>query len=79
LFDDGRSDEDQIGVSYDDIEWAMNYCEKFNIERLSDIAAINDFTNEEAHIIRKYLERHDANRHKMQLPPVCDLSYLKKD
>ena len=25
LWDDGRTDEDQLGVSYDELEWAMNY------------------------------------------------------
>ena len=25
LWDDGRTDEDQLGVTYDQLEWAMNF------------------------------------------------------
>ena len=25
LWDDGRTDEDQLGVSYDELEWAMTH------------------------------------------------------
>ena len=32
LFADGRSDEDQIGASYDELEWAMLFTEKHTIE-----------------------------------------------
>ena len=57
LWDDGRSDEDQLGVSYDDIEWAMN-C-KSNI------------TNEEqSKILEIYNKHRKQNLHKMKEIPV---------
>ncbi len=33
LFGDSRSDEDQIGASYDELEWAMKEAEKGKTEK----------------------------------------------
>ena len=66
LFHDGRSDEDQIGASYDELEWAMNYlAEKSNHEiELSD---------RQKKVIEIYLQRNKANKHKMIPIPVCEI------
>lgn len=64
LFEDGRSDEDQIGASYDELEWAMNYIETNSIE------SINDRQKE---VIQIYTSRNRANKHKMEPIPVCEI------
>lgn len=63
LFADGRSDEDQIGATYDELEWAMNF-----------IAAPKDFTalNErQKTVLDIYTRMNRANQHKMNPIPVC--------
>jgi NAD+ synthase len=62
LFADGRTDEDQIGASYDELEWAMNYVSSnLSIE-------LNDRQKE---VLSIYLSRNKANKHKVEPIPVC--------
>jgi NAD+ synthase len=62
LFADGRTDEDQIGATYDELEWAMLYIEnKENYE-------LNERQNVAMQI---YQSRNRANKHKMDPIPVC--------
>ncbi len=63
LFGDDRSDEDQIGANYDELEWAMNEAEKGK----SSI----DFSGREAEIFTIYTRFNKANQHKMNPIPVC--------
>ena len=62
LFADGRTDEDQIGATYDMLEWAMRYIEN------KDSYAL---TEEQEKALNIYVTRHKANRHKMDPIPVC--------
>ena len=62
LFEDGRSDEDQIGASYAELEWAMEYKEK----------GIN-LTERQEEVLVIYRRLNKANRHKMEPIPVCVL------
>tara|TARA_Y100000768_G_scaffold211513_1_gene159339 strand:- start:237 stop:983 length:747 start_codon:yes stop_codon:yes gene_type:complete len=59
LWDDGRTDEDQLGVSYDDLEWAMNYNNDGK-----------NLTKEQRNILRVYKKHRIANIHKMKKIPV---------
>ncbi len=62
LFADGRTDEDQIGASYPELEWAMEYiANKENYE-------LNERQKE---VMKIYTSRHNTNRHKMDPIPVC--------
>ncbi|PIP41406.1 MAG: NAD(+) synthase [Desulfobacterales bacterium CG23_combo_of_CG06-09_8_20_14_all_51_8] len=63
LFDDSRSDEDQIGASYDELEWAM----KFD-EGSTDESALDRRQREVLAIYRSF---HRANRHKMDPIPTA--------
>lgn len=63
LFDDDRSDEDQIGATYPELEWAMEQAERG--------ASDDYFTGREREVYEIYLRRNMANRHKMSTPPVC--------
>lgn len=64
LFADGRTDEDQIGATYDDLEWAMNYLEKQETYTL---------TEHQKKVIEIYSFRNRANRHKIEAIPVCKI------
>jgi NAD+ synthase len=64
LFADGRTDEDQIGASYDMLEWAMLYIEN------KESYALNE---EQTKALNIYMSRHKANRHKMDAIPVCPI------
>jgi NAD+ synthase len=60
LWEDGRSDEDQIGATYPELEWAMDYSGD------SDILSVR-----EKEVLRIYQGFHSANKHKMEPIPVC--------
>ena len=57
LWDDGRTDEDQLGISYDQLEWAMNY----NGE---------DIDKDQREILNIYNKHRKINLHKMKDIPV---------
>jgi NAD+ synthase len=63
LFGDSRTDEDQIGASYVELEWAM----EFGGDEKS-------LTNREKEVLKIYKNRNNANQHKMQPIPVCKIS-----
>ena len=65
LWDDGRSDIDQLGINYNQIEWAMNKIQ--NKDDLKKIAA------EEIDVIEIYLKYNRKNKHKMKPIPVCKI------
>ena len=65
LFADGRSDEDQIGATYTELEWAMKLFEsKGNLENLTDREKI---------VIDIYSRMNKSNQHKMKPIPVCHI------
>lgn len=69
LWDDGRTDEDQIGATYDELEWAMLTQEKYGNEPVESI-----FDNDrQKEVWEIYLSRHKANKHKMDPIPVCTI------
>lgn len=63
LFAEERSDEDQIGATYDELEWIMNF-----ISGNGDPAVLND---RQKKVLAIYQQRHAANRHKIDPIPVC--------
>lgn len=65
LFGDSRTDEDQIGASYDELEWAL---------KMQDAGkSIEDFTGREKEVYKIYLHRNRINQHKMIPIPVCKI------
>lgn len=60
LFEDERSDEDQIGASYPELEWAM----AFN----GDVSYLSE---REREVLDIYTKLNRANQHKMNPIPVC--------
>ncbi len=70
LFGDSRTDEDQLGASYDELEWAMkNY---------NTGTTTNDFKGRELEVFTIYSKLHKANLHKMNPIPVCEISEALK-
>lgn len=63
LFGDDRTDEDQLGASYDELEWAM----------LQDEAqkTTDDFSGREKVVFEIYKRLNTINQHKMIPIPVC--------
>ena len=66
LFGDDRSDEDQLGASYDELEWAM-------IASENDTKA-NDYTGRNLEVYKIYTNLNAANKHKMLPIPICKIS-----
>lgn len=76
LWDDGKTDEDQIGATYDELEWAMSYYDKHAGDIMLGVHHDSSLTDRQTSVLEIYLQRHDANAHKMSMPPVCNLSKL---
>jgi NAD+ synthase len=63
LWGDNRTDESQIGASYAELEWAMDFEENSRLQ-----SPLNDRQKQVLSIYRKFRA---ANRHKMTPIPVC--------
>lgn len=65
LWGDNRSDEDQIGASYPELEWAMQLYEQNT--------SVETLTGREREVYETFLRFHRANKHKMDPIPVCHI------
>jgi NAD+ synthase len=65
LFGDSRTDEDQIGASYDELEWDM----KMKDERKT----ADNFSDREKEVFKIYNRLNTINKHKMEPIPVCKI------
>ncbi len=65
LFGDTRSDEDQIGASYPELEWAMS------MDEAGKTAA--EFSGRELEVFKIYKRFNSSNKHKMIAIPICDI------
>jgi NAD+ synthase len=63
LWADGRSDEDQLGATYDELEWAMKAVEANTGQASMDAR--------QKEVMSLYLKLNKANKHKMDPIPVC--------
>ncbi|KIX21831.1 NAD synthetase [Flavobacterium sp. 316] len=70
LFGDDRSDEDQIGANYEELEWAMLESEKGKTE--------DDFSGRQATVFSIYTRLNTINQHKMIPIPVCIIPKILK-
>jgi len=64
LFEGSPTDEEKIGATYDELEWAMKYTQHPTNEPL---------TERQKQVLKIYQDRHSANLHKMNPIPVCIL------
>jgi NAD+ synthase len=65
LWSDNRSDENQIGASYDELEWAMTF-----VDGNGDEQVLDPRQREVLAIFRRF---NQVNRHKMLPIPVCQI------
>jgi NAD+ synthase len=65
LFGDDRTDEDQIGAAYPELEWAMEYVSQGGDTNSSEL------TDRQHEVLKIYLHRNRVNQHKMVPIPVC--------
>jgi NAD+ synthase len=80
LHTDGATDEDQIGATYDELEWAMKQHGEFMDIRSSNFSwtdrrasvdwAKDQFSDRARQVMEIYIARHYQNAHKMSMPPV---------
>jgi NAD+ synthase len=72
LWTDGRTDEDQIGATYDELEWAMNFLDTgiVSYENCPDV-------NRQSEVLKIFTNRNRANKHKMNPIPVCSLKKFR--
>ena len=61
LWDNDQTDEDQIGATYDELEWAMQNNET------------NNLSKRQQEVIEIYNKFHAANKHKMMAIPICNI------
>lgn len=86
LWADSRSDEEQIGASYPELEWAMKFIELENIsinheesskKLIEHLKQHFNLTDRECEVLYIYRERHSANQHKMNKIPVCKVGIFR--
>ena len=65
LWGDDRTDEDQIGASYPELEWAMKMKDEGKTE--------NDFNGRQKEVFSIFLRFNGINQHKMVPIPVCEI------
>ncbi len=63
LFGDNRTDEEQLGATYDELEWAMRQTSKEKKD--------TELTHRQTEVLSIYTRLHRINQHKMQAIPVC--------
>jgi NAD+ synthase len=65
LWDDTRTDEVQIGATYNELEWAMNELKKEK--------KVSDFNGREREVFQILLNFNSSNKHKMIPIPICEI------
>ncbi len=65
LHENGATDEDQIGATYDELEWAMG---EYDAGKRA-----TDFTGRDYKVMEIYTNRHEKNAHKMEMPPIFNI------
>ncbi|MFP4846971.1 NAD(+) synthase [Winogradskyella sp. PE311] len=65
LFGDARSDEDQIGATYPELEWAM--------QMLDEGKSIEDFKGRKRDAFEIFMRYNSSNKHKMIPIPICEI------
>jgi len=65
LFGDARSDEDQIGASYPELEWAM--------QQKDNGKTITDFEGRQLEVFQIFMRYNRNNQHKMAPIPICEI------
>jgi NAD+ synthase len=75
LWEDNRGDEDQIGATYPELEWAMaqQQIKNYVMGGFGTLPEFDDYSDRQKEVMKIYLTRHFQNKHKMELIPVCEI------
>lgn len=78
LHGDSRTDEDQIGATYPELEWAMEYVDEYTVYEEGGQETFDDkevfmLNEREKEVLAIYLAFHNSNKHKMDPIPVCGI------
>jgi len=76
LYHDSKTDEEQLGARYDELEWAMAFqksAQKDNRSLIDSEAGIEEqkLSPRQKEVLSLYLKLNRANQHKMNPIPVC--------
>ncbi len=79
LHSDGRTDEQQLGCTYSELEWAMNYYTGTTSNDINlGVHMYEDCTDRQKEVMKIYLQRHRANLHKMTPIPTFNTNRFRK-
>ena len=67
LWEDGRTDEQQLGYSYEDLEKVMIADEKKDVVKNEHYIGV----------MEKFRTLRSKNKHKMSMPPVCSMEKFR--
>lgn len=70
LWDNSKSDEDHIGASYDELEWAMNYLDMKTSE--------TELSDRQGEVLRIFKRMNKAGQHKVSKIPLCIIPHELK-
>ncbi|MBL7943802.1 MAG: NAD(+) synthase [Flavobacteriales bacterium] len=73
LWGDNRTDEDQIGASYPELEWAMDFASHHITSDKQQATDFSELAPRQQEVLGIFLQRYRANRHKMIPIPVCEI------
>lgn len=71
LWGDDRTDEDQIGASYPELEWAMQLVESNTVDETK-------FSERQKEVFSVYTRLNKINQHKMVSIPICRIPFNLK-
>lgn len=78
LHGDDRTDEDQLGATYPELEWAMEYVEEYTVidengDEVFDDKEVFVLNEREKEVLTIFLSFNRKNKHKMIPIPVCGI------
>lgn len=79
--DSGQADEQELGLSYTEMEWAIKENDETSIVTGDYISGVRvlDYTPRQLDIVRKLRKMEHASKHKAYPPPVFDVRYDQAD
>lgn len=84
LHKDGRTDEDQIGATYDELEWAMEWIADHTVVEQGigpwyDDTDDSNLSERQAEVLKIYRRFNSSNKHKMESIPVFNSSKFRNN
>jgi NAD+ synthase len=75
LWEDDRSDEDQMGATYPELEWAMDWLSHNGVRQNNKWIWDTEYETltlpRQQEVLRIYIRMNNANQHKMVPIPIC--------